>query len=119
MAITEDDRLRMQRTLRRLMGERDAVTLMEHLPPVGWADVATRRDLDHLHEQMEARFEAIDARFEAIDARFEAIDARFEATEPRLRSHVDRGLRRNLAVTVSAIGLANAGTVAALRLVGG
>lgn len=30
---------------------------MEYLPPVGWADVATKRDLDALEERFELRLE--------------------------------------------------------------
>jgi hypothetical protein len=32
--------------------------LMEMLPPVGWADVATKHDLDVLEQRLEARLEA-------------------------------------------------------------
>jgi hypothetical protein len=48
---------------------RYARTLMEMLPPVGWADVATKRDLAALEERMELRFEKVDARFEALEER--------------------------------------------------
>ncbi len=58
MAITEESRHRMYQRLEEVMGHDDASILMEHLPPVGWADVATKRDLDHLATTLELRFEA-------------------------------------------------------------
>jgi hypothetical protein len=54
---------------------------MEMMPPVGWADVATKRDLDALEQRIDLRFEAMDHKFEAMDHRFEAMDHRFEAMD--------------------------------------
>jgi hypothetical protein len=48
MTITEETRYRMYQKLEQTIGHDEATVLMEHLPPVGWADVATKRDLDHL-----------------------------------------------------------------------
>lgn len=55
MAITEENRHRMYQRLEEVLGPEQAATLMEHLPPVGWADVATKRDL----EMQDLRFEAM------------------------------------------------------------
>lgn len=55
MAITEQSRHQMYKHLEELMGADDAAVLMEHLPPVGWADVATKRDLEMLELKFEAR----------------------------------------------------------------
>ena len=52
MTISNADRHDLHNALGELLGEREANTLMEHLPPVGWADVATKRDLDHLESQL-------------------------------------------------------------------
>ena len=52
MAITEQSRHRMYKHLEELMGAEDAGVLMEHLPPVGWADVATKRDLDLIRSEL-------------------------------------------------------------------
>jgi hypothetical protein len=46
MVIDERSRLALHKRLEELLGASEAATLMEHLPPVGWADVATKRDLD-------------------------------------------------------------------------
>jgi hypothetical protein len=61
VAITEQARHRMYKHLEELMGAEDAGTLMEHLPPVGWADVATKRDI----EMLELKMDNLELRFEA------------------------------------------------------
>ena len=48
MAITEHTRHQLHQALIESLGEEEAATLMEHLPPVGWADVATKTDIDNL-----------------------------------------------------------------------
>lgn len=58
MAVDERRRQQMYRKLEGLMGRDDAGTLMELLPPVGWADVARRSDLDALGERLSDRFDA-------------------------------------------------------------
>jgi len=46
MAITEAARHRLYLSLEKALGSEEAATFMEHMPPVGWADVATKRDLE-------------------------------------------------------------------------
>jgi hypothetical protein len=46
MSITSGERHDLHTRLSEVLGENQANILMEHLPPVGWADVATKRDLD-------------------------------------------------------------------------
>ena len=45
MALTHTQRTSMFNTLAEVMGNEDAETLMEHLPPSGWDNVATKDDL--------------------------------------------------------------------------
>ncbi len=55
MAISEHSRHELHTRLEAALGSDAAATLMEHLPPVGWADVATKRDLDLKLEALEHR----------------------------------------------------------------
>ena len=94
MAITESTRHHLHQRLDDMLGGEEASTLMEHLPPVGWADVATKDDLAHqtdvlnlrldlLIAEITHRFDMTDARFQANDIRFDAIDIRFDAIDAR------------------------------------
>lgn len=94
MSTTEQARHDLIEVLRTVIGPEPTGTLMEYLPPTGWADVATTRDLASMERatkrDLALMSQATDARFEAltkdlasmqenIDLRFEAMDARFEA----------------------------------------
>ena len=52
MTISESDRLMMLAGLQTHLGGFVADTLMEHLPPGGWHDVARTADFDRLRDEM-------------------------------------------------------------------
>ena len=52
MSITEASRFQLRTAMGQILNEEAADTLMELLPPVGWADVATKSDLQHLREEL-------------------------------------------------------------------
>jgi len=58
MAITEEQRHESFTTAEEVLGADQAETLMSLLPPVGWADVATKQDLAGLEERMATRLES-------------------------------------------------------------
>ena len=53
MSITEASRFQLRTAMGQILSEEAADTLMELLPPVGWADVATKTDLQHLQLTIE------------------------------------------------------------------
>ncbi|GMU78117.1 MAG: hypothetical protein AMXMBFR46_09130 [Acidimicrobiia bacterium] len=59
MTIDERSRHALYLRLEQVLGNDEASTLMEHLPPVGWADVATRRDLDALRTDLVAEIAGV------------------------------------------------------------
>lgn len=50
--VEEQARHRLAVKVRELLGDTEGDTLMAMLPPVGWADVATKQDLTHLKDTL-------------------------------------------------------------------
>ena len=53
MAISEAQRFEMHLGLRNTLGDDVANSLMEHLPPSGWSDVARTNDIDRIEARMD------------------------------------------------------------------
>ena len=86
MSLSEQSRFELHRGLEEVIGSERAATLMAHLPPTGWADVATKQDLAALEGRMDLRFARIDLRFDGIDQRFDVIDQRFDVIDQRFEA---------------------------------
>ncbi|MGI8793731.1 MAG: hypothetical protein ACR2H3_11235 [Acidimicrobiales bacterium] len=63
MGVSEEERRELYLEMERVHGRDRATTLMSLLPPVGWADVATKQDLERLETRMDAKFDLVDAEF--------------------------------------------------------
>ncbi|MEY3616221.1 MAG: hypothetical protein RLZZ518_1224 [Actinomycetota bacterium] len=94
-------RLTMYNTLQKVLGQLVADTLMGHLPPGGWGDVARTTDIDRITlrlDQIDRRLDQIDRHLDQIDQRFEHVDRRLDQIDRRLDlidqrcEHVDRRL---------------------------
>jgi hypothetical protein len=59
MSITEASRFQLRTAIGQILSEEAADTLMELLPPVGWADVATKTDLQHLRDELKAEIQSL------------------------------------------------------------
>jgi hypothetical protein len=95
MTVDERNRLQLAEALKRVLGDDEGITLMELLPPVGWADVATRHDLLALEQR---------------------IDLRFDRFEHQLLGQVDQRLRSQAWMTISTMIAVGGVIVAAIRL---
>ena len=97
MVVDERSRHELYRRLQEVLGPEAATTLIEHLPPVGWADVATKHDLAGLEQRMEFRFarveERFEGRFDAVNERFNAMDARITTATSDLRATLEHEMR--------------------------
>jgi uncharacterized protein YPO0396 len=58
-AVSERDRHDLYVAVQDQFGERHADTLMNLLPPVGWADVATKEDVRQLGERLDTRIDHV------------------------------------------------------------
>lgn len=110
MAITEGNRHQLYRRLEEVLGPEEATTLMEHLPPVGWADVATKTDLDHQRAATKSDLEQLRADTQHGFSQLSVdVDRRFAD----LRADMERGFREQTRTLV----LANLGNLLAVAAV--
>jgi hypothetical protein len=62
MQIDERVRREMYEQFEAVLGAQTADALMEHLPPVGWADVATKSDLTLTAAELRSSMDALENR---------------------------------------------------------
>ena len=101
MSITDRQRLKFLRTLETVIGPEDAGTLMDHLPPVTWANVAT---VDHVSSVGHQTATALRGEMQVLSTQLRGemnqlgIQLRGEVDQhgSRLEAAIERGFRRQI-----------------------
>ena len=93
MTVSETNRLDMLVGLRTYLGDSVANTLIEHLPPGGWQDVARiadtdrlQRDVNRLHDdfaQLLNEFQGIRQEFQGLRQEFQNLREEFQKLSDR------------------------------------
>ena len=101
MSITDRQRLKLLRTLETVIGPEDAGTLMDHLLPVTWANVAT---VDHVSSVGHQTATALRGEMQVLSTQLRremnqlGIELRSEVDQhgSRLEAAIERGIRRQI-----------------------
>ncbi|GDX29483.1 hypothetical protein LBMAG13_19080 [Actinomycetes bacterium] len=95
MTITQDNRHDMHSVLIEKLGRESATTLMELLPPVGWADVARRSDVESARLATSQDFllmtASTSAQFNLVWTEFAAVRSEMSAEFAAVRSEMSLG----------------------------
>ena len=100
-------RLRLHRSLEKVIGIDVADELIDFLPPSGWGDLVRKSDLEATERRLDAKIDALGARLDAkIDALGARLDAKIDALSQRVES-LQEEVRRlgNLRSTIIITGL--------------
>ena len=106
MSITDRQRLKLLRTLETVIGPEDASTLMDHLPPVTWANVATVDHVSAIGDQTtktlrsEMQVLSTQLRSEMSELRVE-LRSEIAGQVARLEATIERGFRRQILALVT------------------
>jgi len=75
-------RLRLHRSLEKVIGIDVADELIDFLPPSGWGDLVRKSDLEATERRLDAKIDALGAR---LDARIDALSERVESLQEEVR----------------------------------
>ena len=75
-------RLRLHRSLEKVIGIDVADELIDFLPPSGWGDLVRKSDLEATERRLDAKIDALGAR---LDARIDALSQRVESLQEEVR----------------------------------
>jgi len=103
MTITEAARHRMHDSFISQHGEEVAAVIMEHLPPLGWSDVARSSDVGALRFDMDREFLALRS---DMDREFAALRSDMDREFAAVRSEMAAGfaaVRSEMAVEFAAV----------------
>ena len=101
MSITDRQRLKLLRALETVIGPEDAGTLMDHLPPVTWANVAT---VDHVSSVGHQTATALRGEMQVLSTQLRSemnqlgIELRSEVDQhgSRLEAAIEQGFRHQI-----------------------
>ncbi len=103
--VSDHDRRELYEALERRLGQGPAATLMELLPPVGWADVARQGDLVAVRGEMgELRGEMAELRGEMAELRAE-LKGEVAELRTEVRGQLPKLYAANVASMIGVAGL--------------
>ncbi|MEI8286508.1 MAG: hypothetical protein WCG15_04330 [Actinomycetes bacterium] len=92
MAISQAKRTELHQELREKLTVDTADTLMDHLPPDGWSEVAMKSDIAGLRTETKSQFAEVKAEFTIVNAAIESLktsmNEKIELVEERIKREI-------------------------------